>query len=241
MLKTSWKQRIGVIIIAAILLGSGSMVYISALWGKNSSSNSSNDGLDQELITRLSDEYDKKSAEVNSEASKYSDKYFKEFVSYKSRVKAYNSMTINNNGLSTEDLKKGSGEKITEDSEYFMYYIGWCADEEIFDSSFNNLENPTALNTPLQSGNIIQGLIDGIVGMRFGGVREISVPNELAYGDSREICGGTDQALKFVVMAIEKAEPLATLSDELSLIEQKLQYAYYGLDYDKVYAESTEE
>ena len=241
MLKTSWKERIFVIIIAAILLGSGSMVYISALWGGNSSAGSSEDGVDQELISKLSDEYDKKSNEVNEEASKYSDKYFKEFVSYKSRVKAYNSMTINNNGLSYEDLKKGSGEKITEDSKYFMYYIGWCANEEVFDSSFNDVENPTSLKTPLSNQSIIQGLIDGLVGMRYEGVREVSIPNELAYGDSREICGGTDQSLKFVVMAIERKEPLATLADELSLIEQKLQYAYYGLDYDKVFSGSTEE
>ena len=241
MLKTSWKQRLGIAIITIILLGSSLTVYIGVLLGSSSSAKSTEDGLDQELISKLSDEYSAKSSEVNSEASKYSDKYFNEFVSYKSRVKAYNSMTINNNGLSHEDLKKGSGEKITADSEYFMYYIGWCADEEIFDSSFDNADNPTALSAPISGDNIIQGLTDDIVGMRFGGIREISVPNELAYGDTREICGGTDQALKFVVMAIEKSEPLATLIDELDLINQKLQYAYYGLDYDQIVSGSTEE
>lgn len=241
MLKTSWKQRVGIVIIAAILLGSSLAVYISILLGGNSSSvSTADDGLDQELISRLSDEYTEKSNEVNTEAKKYSDRYFNDFISYKSRVKAYNSMTINNNGLSHEDLKKGSGEKITEDTDYFMYYIGWCANEEVFDSSFDNIDNPTSLSAPLVNDGIIQGLTDGIIGMRFGGVREVSIPNELAYGDSMEICGGTDQALKFVVMTIEKSEPLATLSDELSLITQKLQYAYYGIDYDALFSDSTE-
>ncbi len=240
MLKTSWKQRLGISIIAIILLGSSLAVYIGILFGNSPSSKSTEDGLNQELISRITDEYTEKAAEVNAEAAKYSDKYFDEFVSYKSRVKAYNSMTINNNGLSHEDLKKGSGEKITEDTDYFMYYIGWCADEEIFDASFDNIESPTSLKAPLTNNGIIQGLIDGIVGMRFGGVREVSIPNELAYGDSREICGGTDQSLKFIVMAIEKSEPLATLTDELELIDQKLQYAYYGLDYDAIVSGSEE-
>lgn len=240
MLKTSWKQRLVIALIAAILLGSSLAVYIGIILGKNSTTGSSEDGLDQELISRLSDEYSEKAAEVNAEATKYSDKYFDDFVSYKSRIKAYNSMTINNNGLSHEDLKKGSGEKITEDSEYFMYYIGWCADEEVFDSSFNDIENPTSLKAPLSGDSLIQGIIDGVVGMRFGGIRELSIPNELAYGDSREICGGTDQALKFIIMAIEKSEPLATLSEELDLISQKLQYAYYGLDYDAIVSGSDE-
>ena len=66
MLKTSWKQRVGIVIIAAILLGSSLAVYISILLGGNSSSvSTADDGLDQELISRLSDEYTEKSNEVN--------------------------------------------------------------------------------------------------------------------------------------------------------------------------------
>ncbi len=241
MLKTSKKQRFFIALIAAIMLGASLAAYVSIIvLGGKTTANNSEDGLDQELISKLSDEYTKKNEEVNAEAAKYSDKYFNEFVKYKSRVKAYNSMTINNNGLSYEDLKKGSGKKITEETDYFMYYIGWCANEEIFDSSFNNLENPTALSAPLSGDNLIQGIIDGAIGMHLGGVREISIPNELAYGSEREICGGTDQSLKFVIMTLEKSEPLATLTEELDLINTKLQYAYYGLDYDQVFNSSAE-
>ena len=76
--------------------------------------------------------------------------------------------------------------------------------------------------------------MSGMAGARLGGVREITIPGELAYGESREICGGKNKPLKFIVMPIERTEPLATLSDELNDITMRLQYAYYGIDYDNL-------
>ena len=68
--------------------------------------------------------------------------------------------------------------------------------------------------------------------MKIGGIREITIPGELAYGDSMEICGGKNKPLKFMVMAKAKEGSLKTLAEELDEANMRLQYAYYGIDYD---------
>ena len=74
----------------------------------------------------------------------------------------------------------------------------------------------------------------GVVGMKLGGIREITIPGELAYKDATEICGGTYKPLKFVVMAVANEDPLKTLNTELALDNLKVQYANYGIDYEEL-------
>ena len=103
----------------------------------------------------------------------------------------------------------------------------------LFDSSFDDSKNPTSFSRALDASvGMIEGWNVGVVGMKSGGVREITIPSELAYGDQMEICGGYSKPLKFIVMAVENKDPLKTLVEELDLAYMKLQYAYYGIDYD---------
>lgn len=226
--RTSAKQRIFIGVIAVLMLGSFVAVYIGIVAGRGNQTNN----VDQEKVAALQKEYQDKNAEVEAEAAKWSDKYFNDFKQYKSEVKSYNASTVNGDGLKTTDIKVGTGRELGEsDKNYFAYYIGWCADESIFDSSFNDASNPTSLKTPIDANlGLIEGWTRGVVGMKIGGVRELSIPGELAYGSTKEICGGTNSPLKFVVMALEKTDPLATLSDELSKITNKLVYASYGME-----------
>ena len=69
--------------------------------------------------------------------------------------------------------------------------------------------------------------------MNLGGIREITIPGELAYQDTTEICGGTYKPLKFIVMAVENSGDFANLNSELNLARTKYQYANWGIDYDK--------
>lgn len=235
--KTSPAQRWGIILIAFLMVFSIVASYAVIVANSNSSS-SSDSAVDEELYNKYYAEYEAKLAEVNSAAAELSDQYASEFDAYQSEVKAYNETSANDGGVVTEDLKPGSGRELTEgDNDYFAYYIGWCADETIFDSS---IEDDGSLKSPLVgSDSLIDGWKNGLVGMKLGGVREITVPGNLAYADQQEICGGYNKPLKFVIMTLEKTEPLATLSDELELAATKVSYAMYGIDYDSLYTESS--
>ena len=59
-------------------------------------------------------------------------------------------------------------------------------------------------------------------------VRQISMSGALAYGDTQEICGGTNSPLKFVVFAMEPDAKIKELNEELDDIYMRLYYAYAG-------------
>ena len=232
-LKTSVSQRIIIIIIAILLLGSTVLTYIFIVLGSGSSDSSiANDDQVEEIIAQ----YDAKQEEIDAAAKPLSDKYYSEFQKYQSNVKSYNSATANSKVLETEDLKVGTGKTLTEgDTDYAAYYLGWCADGSVFDSSFNNeagsdLSTATCLKAPIDPGSLIEGWNQGVVGMKLGGVRQITMSGDLAYGDTKEICGGYNSPLKFIVMAIEPDENLTKLNKELNDIYLQLYMAMYGLN-----------
>ena len=225
-LKTSWPQRIVIILIAVILLGSTMAVYITIVLTGNQSQDTTSE-TDQQLA-ELQNQYTAKQAELKAASQALSDRYLAEFVQYKSRVRSYNATAANSSGLQTEDLKEGTGAVLAEDSDYLAYYIGWCADESIFDSSLDSFESPTLLGAPIPGGNLIEGWKQGVVGMKIGGVRELTIPGELAYGETRELCGTTNSPLKFVVMAIDNDPTVAGIWKEIDNLSAQIQMLYYG-------------
>lgn len=232
-LKTSPRQRVFIILIAVIMLGSIIAGYIAiVINGGKKASGDTESNIDEAKVAQYEKEYTEKQGEI-AEATR-SD--YETFAGYKNEVKAYNETAANEDGVQTKDLLKGSGDELTEgDTNYLAYYIGWCADESVFDSTFDNNENPTEFVSVLNpSAGMIEGWNVGVVGMRLGGIREITIPGELAYGESREICGGKNKPLKFIVMTVANEDPLKSIAEDLELAQIKLQYAYYGLDYDDV-------
>lgn len=231
-LKTSVWQRIIIIVIAILLLGSTVLTYMFIVMGSSNSNTSST--ANEDKINELADQYDAKQAEIKAAAKPLSDKYFAEFKKYQSNVKAYNSVAANSKVLETEDLKVGTGKTLSEgDTDYTAYYLGWCPDGSIFDSSFNNdadtdVSTATGLDAPIDPGSLIEGWNQGVVGMKLGGVRQITMSGDLAYGDTREICGAYGSPLKFIVMALEPDETLTKLNNELNDIYLQLYMAMYA-------------
>lgn len=230
-LKTSWRQRLVIIVIAVLLLGATVATYVMIVLNGGKSNTTSN----EDQITALSEKYEDKSAELDEAAKPFSDKYFPIFSKYQSQVKAYNETTATNAILKTEDLLAGTGKELTDgDKDYLAYYIGWCADGTVFDSSFDNTgkeseQDATSLKAPLDPSNgLIDGWEQGVIGMKLGGVRVITMSGDLAYGDTREICGGYNKPLKFIVMPIASDEQISTLTQELSDLWMQLIMAYYG-------------
>lgn len=231
-LKTSFWQRVIIVVVAALLLGSTVLTYMFIVMSGNSANQSQT-----AKIEELEEQVTAKSKELESATKPFSDKYFKELESYKKQVKSYNAVTANNEKLKIEDLKQGTGKQLAEgDTEYSAYYIGWCADGSIFDSSFDYAEDdtdkttPIALKTPLiNPSSLIDGWEQGVIGMKLGGVRQISIPGELAYGDTRDdICGQSNAPLKFVIMAIESDDDLVRLNEEWNNLYIQLYAAMAG-------------
>lgn len=229
-LKTSTGQRVAIGIIAFIMLGSIIASYAAIIVGQSSNSSSE---------TKLSDErmayYSSKYAEKLNTFKEVSASDYEVFSKYRSEVKAYNETSANESGVQARDLLAGTGRTLEDkDSDYLAYYVGWCADESVFDSSFDNDKNPSAFAKALDvSLGMIEGWYQGVSGMKLGGVREITIPGELAYGNQTEICGGYNKPLRFLVMAVANEEPLKTAASELDSAYMMLQYAYYGIDYEK--------
>ena len=220
-LKTSPAQRVVIMVIAILMLAATIATYIGITLSSSNSANTTT--VSNAELDKLQAEYTAIQEEVNTYASGLSEKYFKDFSGYKSKIAAFNSATANKSGVQTKDFKVGTGQTIEEGVyDYQAYYIGYCADESIFDSSFDDKNNPTALVAPLAGGSgYIQGWLDGVVGMKIGGVREITIPGELAYGDDQEICGGKNSPLRFIIQLIQDK----TLSD----LNKKADDKYYEM------------
>lgn len=231
-LRTSPKQRIFIILIAIIMVGSIIASYAAiVINGSKGVAGSTEAGqIDDSKVAEYEAAYNEKLDEFK-EASKND---YDEFIGFKSELKAFNEASANEAGVEVKDLKEGTGAEVSDDN-YLAYYVGWCADESVFDSSFDNNDNPTAFSKILDpSAGMIEGWNEGVKGMKLGGIRRITMPGEMAYGDSMEICGGYNKPLRFMVMAIPKEEPMKSMAAELDDAYMRVQYAQYGVDYDSV-------
>ena len=86
----------------------------------------------------------------------------------------------NIDGMKIEDLKVGSGEEAVNGKLVIVDYVGKLTDGTVFDSS-KNFGKPFGF--VLGNGEVIKGWEKGILGMKVGGKRKLTIPPELAYGD----------------------------------------------------------
>jgi peptidylprolyl isomerase len=81
--------------------------------------------------------------------------------------------------LVTKDITVGTGAEVTKTSKAKIDYIGVNCSGQIFDSSYNEGRQPFDAD---MKGGVIDGWLQGIPGMKAGGVRILSIPPALAYG-----------------------------------------------------------
>lgn len=235
-LKTTWQTRLVVGIIAFLMLFSTVAVYALIVLS-NEKQKKTNASATAEL-TKVEKELSAAKEELTKDSEELSKKHYETLSKYRSKAKSYNAKAVDDAGLKTEDLVVGNGPEITKDSSYYGYYIGWCADESVFDSSFDNFENPKSLKSPLEyeagKTNLIAGWSEGVIGMKVGGVREISIPGALAYGETREICGGKNSPLKFVVYTIDPGEDFKNKIKKYNELYQQYTVLYYSQRQDLI-------
>ncbi len=163
-------------------------------------------------------------AKVDAKAAELSTQYYPIFSQYFDRVSAFDIDSVTE--LSTEDLLVGDGEEITGTTPFANYFIGWDANGTKFtggnnvDFDNNALTAPFTVADGLDNASLIDGWKEGIVGMRIGGVREITIPSDKAYGEagssdsSGNVTIAPNMPLKFLVMAIPIPDEVP-MSDEL--------------------------
>ncbi len=103
--------------------------------------------------------------------------------------------------LVVQDLIVGRGALAQRGNDVVMHYVGKFLDGTQFDSSRNRRD---PLDFALGAGDLIKGLDQGIEGMRVGGMRKITIPADLAYGDSG--CGGVIPPGATLVFDVELLE-----------------------------------
>ncbi len=99
--------------------------------------------------------------------------------------------------LVTKDLIVGTGTQAKSGSTVTVNYVGALyKNGKIFDASWNRKQTFT---TPLSTGSVIPGWVQGIQGMKVGGRRVLVIPPSLGYGSTAQSGIPANSTLVFVV------------------------------------------
>ena len=90
------------------------------------------------------------------------------------------SMQLQPSGLYIRDLEVGTGNPVVAGDLLVVHYSGWVHDGTLFDSSRRAGRTPFTVEAG--SSGVIAGWQEGLLGMRLGGVRQLVIPPDLAYG-----------------------------------------------------------
>ncbi len=82
-------------------------------------------------------------------------------------------------GVRYVDLQLGQGDEAQTGKIVEVHYVGWLEDGTRFDSS-RDREHPFTFR--LGTGDALKGWDDGLLGMKVGGKRKLTIPPELGFG-----------------------------------------------------------
>ena len=105
--------------------------------------------------------------------------------------------------LGVQDLVVGTGDIAVQGEKVTVNYVGAFTNGTIFDSSLSRNEPFTFT---LGAGEVITGWDQGLVGMRVGGKRILTVPPQLGYGDKDygPIPGNSTLVFQVELLSVQK-------------------------------------
>lgn len=96
------------------------------------------------------------------------------------------SAMVQNEELKIEDIEEGTGTDVVESGDTIViHYKGTLEDGTQFDSSYDRGE---PFQTEIGVGRVIEGWDKGVLGMKVGGKRKLTIPSSMGYG-SQDIPG----------------------------------------------------
>jgi FKBP-type peptidyl-prolyl cis-trans isomerase len=107
--------------------------------------------------------------------------------------------TTTDSGLKYRILRKSDGPKPTEDDFVRVHYRGTFEDGSIFDSTYGKLGK--SIQFPLKG--VIKGWTEGLQLIGEGGMIELEIPPELAYGADGKGAIPPNTPLHFIVEVVE--------------------------------------
>lgn len=84
-------------------------------------------------------------------------------------------------GVKTEDITVGTGEAAAPGDIVTVHYVGQLTDGKVFDSS---RDRGQPFTFELGAGQVIKGWDEGVVGMKVGGTRRLTIAPDFGYGSS---------------------------------------------------------
>jgi FKBP-type peptidyl-prolyl cis-trans isomerase len=102
--------------------------------------------------------------------------------------------------LKIEDTKVGEGSAVKSGDNIRINYIGTLTNGTKFDSSY---DRGTPFETQIGVGQVIEGWDKGIIGMKPGGKRKLTIPADMAYGSTAKPNIPANSALIFEVELVE--------------------------------------
>jgi FKBP-type peptidyl-prolyl cis-trans isomerase FkpA len=118
---------------------------------------------------------------------------------------------VNGAALTIEDLRVGTGDVAGDGLVLTVNYTGWLYNPAkpgnkgaAFDAS-----GSSPITFTLGAQSVIQGWDQGLVGMKVGGLRRLTIPPTLAYGDIRTGPVAPDTTLIFEIELLSAIDPNA--------------------------------
>ena len=196
---TKKSQRIAISVIALVMLIGTVGGFIAMMVAPG------NEAREKAALDSAQKEWNSKKEE---QTNKLNDQYYAKFSENSSRVAPFETSEVTE--LKTEDIVVGEGDEVKDDTKFAAYYIGWTPDGKVFQQSLveGKLDAPLPVDG-LAASSLVEGWKKGLIGMRIGGVRELTIPSAQAYGETgsgESIPPNTP--LKFIVMAIPSIEDI---------------------------------
>lgn len=213
---TTTTQRAGIWIIAIVLTVGTILGFIAMIIGQQNQADSQKQLQQYEVAyKKYQSDVAAQQKEVEGKAKAWEPTYLPRMEQYKTQAAAFDASSIKT--LQAETLKDGTGDAIGGVTTYTAYYIGWGPDGAVFDSSFNN----ATLKSPLivRPSSVISGWESGMNGKKIGGVYELTIPSDQAYGATGQGSIKPNTPLKFIVVTVEKEKTLQQPTPTAAVLE----------------------